>query len=346
MERGDGDGHTIGAELNLAVWRGVIEGFLKQKFEEIRSNPRYRDSGYYDAQLGKYVVRGGLWNDRSGRCADGVTRADVEDLRRILAKVGLHITFDEADALLTRYARTGELSNIIVRAHTPTGLQPILNLRWPQREERPRFTEQGFEFVRATSGVFLARKTTSSALEAVHAIIVAEAPRCICGRQCGSLRAFISRRNRKPHRAVALTDPRNGPAMRCALELAQRFGMGEYAGREAGRPTDNIANALLLIARALYGPDFKSSSDVGLMLKNGDLPKRNRNAPARFKKRPGVLRALRGFYALATNALKADGINLPEPPNDAGADLLIASCCRALHLRAKQLDSKTTMMAA
>ena len=346
IEGGDRDDHSVGAELNVAVWRGVVEGFLRQKLQEIRSNPRYRDRGYYDAQLGKYVARGGVWNDRSGRCVDGVTRADVEDICKILGKVGLRITFDEADALLTRYARTGELSNIVVRAHTASGLQPIIDLRWPQREERPRFTEGGFDFMRAASGVFLARKATSSRLEDVHAIIVAEAPMCICGRQCGALRAFVSRRNRKPRRAAVLTDPRNGPPMREALELARRLGMGEPGGREAGRPTDNVANALLLIARALYGRHFKSSSDIDLMLKSGDLPKRNRNAPARFKKRPGVLRALRAIYALASNALKANGINLPEAPNDAGADLLISSCCAALHLRAKRLGSETAVMAA
>lgn len=83
------------------------------------------------------------------------------------------------------------------------------------------------------------------------------------------------------------------------------------------------------------------------MQESGDLPKPSRNAPARFKKRAGTLHAVRAIYALTANALKADGVELPELPEALDADGLISHCCAALRLygRARAGDEPVAVAA-
>lgn len=87
--------------------RAVME-VLNEKLAEIEAQPRYRDESFIDDD-GVHHARGGAWNDRTGRSADGFSKADVEDVRKALRDMGLTMSFDAADAMMAEYFRSGAL---------------------------------------------------------------------------------------------------------------------------------------------------------------------------------------------------------------------------------------------
>lgn len=341
------DPYAITAQLELAAWWNVVEGFLREKLADIKERPRYRDYGYYDPASGKYVERGGIWNDQYGRAADGLTRKDVEDLRRKLRQVGLRLGFDQADALLNRYVRTGEFGEIAVTVETPTGRQRIVDLPVPSPSEVPLTFRRGhFEFERRSAGVYVARPLGHDSLSDVHVIVVSEVPHCLCGARCEAIEALADRAIGSVAEAVALADPLRAPVMREALSVAHTLGAsGVPAGRRCGRPTDEIANALLLIARFIYGPRYSLAADVIALLRARVLPARHRNTLTNLKKRHDVRRALRGIYALTVEQART-GPALPTPPEDADTDLLVRLCVYALKLHMSMRSAETIALAA
>jgi hypothetical protein len=89
METQDVTLYTIGRE-GCAV--------VRAKCEEVRRSPRYRLVGYYDAENELFVARGGAWN--SSRIGASFTKADVEQVRRELKRLGIVATFDDVDSML------------------------------------------------------------------------------------------------------------------------------------------------------------------------------------------------------------------------------------------------------
>ncbi len=87
--------------------RAVME-LLDEKLAEIEALPRYRDQSYVDDD-GVHHARGGVWNDRTGRAAEGYSKADVEDIRGSLHELGLTMSFEDADAMMSEYFRSGAL---------------------------------------------------------------------------------------------------------------------------------------------------------------------------------------------------------------------------------------------
>lgn len=143
------------AELDAAVLRTLVSEVLSAKLLDIQRNPRYLDEGYHDQEY-SYVERGGFFNDLSGRAGEGITKDDVRDVVSALRSIGLRVSFDDTDALLTQYVQAGSAPGMGIRIETALGPISIPINRLAPASSAPAVTVvRGMRIERKQGGVFL-----------------------------------------------------------------------------------------------------------------------------------------------------------------------------------------------
>lgn len=111
------------AVLDVRAMKGVVCAILDESVADIDRRCRYNDASTFDDD-GNHHAKGGIFNDTSGRSADGYTKEDVDDVRRDLRERGLTMDFDGCDAMMNEYIRTGYLSLNITVAGLAGGPKP------------------------------------------------------------------------------------------------------------------------------------------------------------------------------------------------------------------------------
>lgn len=318
----------VGFVVDAAGIRKRVLAVLDEILEEAQASRAYSDASYVDED-GVHHAKGGFWNDRHGRAADGITLQHVSDALRKLSDEGVLIDFDDADALLNQYQRTGEIPELALLVSLEGGGDALLRISpAPRREQAEEsFEAGGMTFFRRSTDTYVAR----SAGCADQFVVYGAERWCSCGRgeTCAELVALADhfRWARSLVDRLATDGDPDAELLRGAVRIAETFGLGtKRAAGKAGRFRDDVAAATFLIANEIYGNTLRSSRTVAQLceLLQSDVP--GERSIRRYAHEPSVSATLNLMRTAAANVVK----NLGIEPLAAAADLKAREIARSI----------------
>lgn len=314
----------VGFVVDAAGIRRQMLRVLDEVLEEAQAAHAYSDSSYVDED-GIHHAKGGIWNDRHGRAADGITLQHVSDALQKLADEGVVLDFDDADALLNQYQRTGEIPDLALLVSLEGGGDALLRISEPEirNNKEESFESGGIAFFRRSADAYVAR----SAGRADQFVVYGTERWCSCGRgeTCAELVALDDHFRSMVSLAGCLAndyDPDSG-LLRRAVEIAETFGLGhKRAVAKAGHFRDDVAAATFLIAKEIYGKSLRRSATVARLgeLLQSDVP--GERSLRRYVLEPSVSTTLNLMRTAAANVVKNLGIEpLPAVPDLDGREI-------------------------